>query len=209
MKDKSLKNKAINIKGKSYVTVAERVLFFGEEYPNGYITTELLSLSTHEQLYVKATVIPDVSQPQRFFTGHAQEVVGDGNLVNKTSALENAETSAVGRALALMGIGVIESIASVDEITKATNREAGGKKASDKQVNYIYELLQGLNTSAEEYEEQIGLKLTNLTSAQASKCIGVLKGRIDAVLAQEAKKVDQKADDFLANAGDPHLGTIR
>jgi hypothetical protein len=42
------------------------------------------------------------------------------SFVNKTSALENCETSAVGRALAFMGIGVIDSIASVDEVNKTT-----------------------------------------------------------------------------------------
>jgi hypothetical protein len=43
-------------------------------------------------------------------------------MVNKTSALENAETSAVGRACAFAGIGVIDSIASADEVHKAINR---------------------------------------------------------------------------------------
>jgi len=59
-----------------------------------------------------------VSDSTRMFTGLAQEVVGQGN-VNKTAALENAETSAVGRALAMMGIGVLDSIASYDEMQKA------------------------------------------------------------------------------------------
>lgn len=70
----------------------------------------------------KAIVVPNVETPERRFVGHSQAVWGDG-YINKTSALENAETSAVGRALAFMGIGVIESIASVDEIKKAQNTE--------------------------------------------------------------------------------------
>lgn len=57
------------------------------------------------------------------FTGLAQEIEESSN-INKTSALENAETSAVGRACAFAGIGVIDGIASVDEINKATNRSA-------------------------------------------------------------------------------------
>ena len=119
-KDKSLKGKAVKIKGKDYVLVSDRVLFFNEEYPNGSIQT--IKLDNSDRVEIKAVVIPDVANPQRVFTGHSQAVWGDG-YINKSSALENAETSAVGRALALMGIGVIDSIASVDEINKAKSQE--------------------------------------------------------------------------------------
>lgn len=115
---KDLKNKAVNIKGKQYVQVHDRVLYFNETYPNGSIQTKLLSNTQDERIVVKCKVTPDHDKPERYFTGLAQEVIGDG-YINKTSALENAETSATGRALAMMGIGVIESIASVDEINKA------------------------------------------------------------------------------------------
>lgn len=114
---KDLKDKAVSIKGKLYVPVAERVLYFNETYAeDGCISTELISEPDAPRVVVKATV----SIGDRKWTGHSQAVVGEG-MVNKTAALENAETSAVGRALAMMGIGVIESIASVDEIRKATN----------------------------------------------------------------------------------------
>lgn len=119
---KSLKEKAVKIQGKSYVLVSDRVLFFSEAFPNGSIETTLLSRPEDQMIVVKATVIPDCANPSRLFTGHAQEVIGEG-YINKTSALENAETSAVGRALGMLGIGVIESIASADEIVKAKNRE--------------------------------------------------------------------------------------
>jgi len=116
----SLNEKAIDIKGKKYVLVADRILYFNENYPNGMITT----FRTREERMevIKATVTPDVSRPERFFNWHSQAIWGDG-YINKTSALENAETSAVWRALALMWIWVIDSIASVDEITKAKNTE--------------------------------------------------------------------------------------
>ena len=195
---KDLKDKAIKIQGKDYVLVSDRVKSFNEEYPNGSIMTEILEQTDATQIFMKAIITPDNDKPNRFFTGHAQEVIGQG-MVNKTSALENAETSAVGRALGLMGIGVLDSIASADEIHKATNN---GKKASDKQVKFIQELVTSLNIPAEEYEEQIGMAIADLTSSQASKCIGVLKGRIDGVLAEEKAKIDKRGDDFLADAGD-------
>ncbi len=116
MKQDALKKKAINIKGKKYILVSDRVIFFNEAYPNGCIQTE--QLESTDRVEFKAKVIPDASIPDRFFTGHSQAVWGDGN-VNRSSALENAETSAVGRALGMMAIGVLDSIASVDEINKA------------------------------------------------------------------------------------------
>lgn len=113
---KDLKDKAIDFKGKKYVLVADRVLYFNETYKDGSITTELVSTPEAETVIVKAIIKPNEKQT---FTGYSQATWGEG-YINKTSALENAETSAVGRALAFMGIGVIESIASIDEINKTT-----------------------------------------------------------------------------------------
>jgi hypothetical protein len=123
---KDLKDKAIDFKGKLYVLVSDRVLYFNETYPDGSITTELVSTPDADTVIMKATVKPNDKQT---FTGYSQATWGEG-YINKTSALENAETSAVGRALAFMGIGVIESIASIDEINKTTY---GGKKETTKE----------------------------------------------------------------------------
>lgn len=115
---KELKDKAISIKGKNYVLVSDRIIYFNETYPNGSITTELVSEAISDHIIIKATVLPDSTNPQRIFTGYSQATKGDG-MVNKTAALENAETSAVGRALAMMSIGVLDSVASADEMVKA------------------------------------------------------------------------------------------
>jgi hypothetical protein len=129
--DKQLKDKAIDIKGKDYVMVKDRILYFNEKYPNGCIHTEA---KRHEDRYeFKAYVVPDISNEKRIFTGHSQAVIGDG-YINKTAAMENAETSAVGRALAMMGIGVIDSIASVDEMNKAG---ANGTKKPPKEPKAV------------------------------------------------------------------------
>lgn len=123
--DKSLKDKAIDIKGKQYVQVVDRIKYFNENYPHGSIETTLLSNPDSDKIVVKATItirfITNSGIPvetQRHFTGHSQATVGQG-MVNKTAALENAETSAVGRALGMMGIGILDSVASVDEMKKA------------------------------------------------------------------------------------------
>lgn len=114
----NLREKAINIKGKDYVLVSDRILAFNEAYDKADIETNYEYLSELKMFIVKAIVTSEKGT----FTGMSQAVVGDG-YINKTSALENAETSAVGRALGMMGIGVLDSVASADEINKASNND--------------------------------------------------------------------------------------
>ena len=103
-----------NIKGKDYIEVNQRILAFWELYPNGRITTELLA-DDGKRCTFKASVYDG---DNLLATGHSFEFQGAG-MVNKTSYVENCETSAVGRALGMLGIGVTESIASADEVQAA------------------------------------------------------------------------------------------
>lgn len=135
MTDKQLTNKAIDIKGKKYVLVSDRVLYFNETYPNGSITTQRIMWDNPEIEIIKATVTPDCDKPNRYFTWYSQAKWWDG-FINKTSALENCETSAVGRALAMMWIWVIDSIASVDEINKAENTAKTQSKSFKKESRF-------------------------------------------------------------------------
>jgi hypothetical protein len=138
MTDKSLKDRAISIKGKSYVLVSDRIIYFNEKYPEGSIETQLISEPGDDMVLVQAIVLPDSHNPTRVFTAYSQAKWGDG-MVNKTAALENCETSAVGRALEMMGIGVIDSVASVDEINKAQTQPEyvphTPNKTGDKNLN--------------------------------------------------------------------------
>jgi len=115
--NKNLNDKAISLKGKKYVLVSDRIVYFNETYPEGAIETYMISSPQDDRVVFKAYVFPN-GKAGRVFIAHSQAKWGDGP-VNKTSATENAETSAVGRALAMMGIGVIDSVASADEMKKA------------------------------------------------------------------------------------------
>ena len=130
--------KGINIKGNEYILVKDRVLYFNENYPNGKIETELLSEINSEMVVMKATITPDVGNPIRIFTGFSQATWGDG-YINKTAAMENCETSAVGRALGMMGIGVIDSIASADEYNKAQTQPIYTPKKTNNDPRSIVE----------------------------------------------------------------------
>lgn len=118
--------KTIDIKGKPYVQVSTRIQAFNEKYPNGYIQTSYFH--DGELWIVEAKVCPDCKTPERIFIGHAQEIEGS-SFINKTSALENCETSAVGRALGLLGIGIEEGFATADEVVKAQNRTSFDSKS--------------------------------------------------------------------------------
>ena len=112
--------KKIQIKGKDYIEVNERVKQFHKDYPNGSITTELIEMT--DRFITKTTVIPDVKNADRKFTGIAYEKE-DSTFINKTSALENCETSSVGRALGMLGIGIDTSIASYNEVANAVEQQ--------------------------------------------------------------------------------------
>ncbi len=111
---------AVNIKGKSYKTVAERIQEIHKVSQGKYsITTEYQYMSERLMWVVKATL----GYMDQIYTGLAQEIeTTDYKSVNATSALENAETSAIGRALAAAGFAGSE-YASADEMQKALNRK--------------------------------------------------------------------------------------
>lgn len=112
--------KTVNIRGKEYTLVESRIAIFNQNNPRGSIRTEIIG-QPQEWVFIRALVTPDVEKPERIFTGHSQaKWIGN---INGQSALENAESSAIGRALAAMGLG---GGASYDEMVKcgATTEEA-------------------------------------------------------------------------------------
>lgn len=117
----------VNIKGKEYQTVALRVKQFRDEHPDWSILTKVINLDTFfEDLVICKTQICDESG-KVLSEGHAEEKRGSSQ-INQTSALENCETSAVGRALAFLGYGGSE-IASADEVANAINQQKVEKKS--------------------------------------------------------------------------------
>ena len=110
----------IDLKGKNYAMVTERVNAFRKIYPDGFITSEIIS---HDgtNILMKATAGHyENGQPVILSTGFAQETKGRG-LVNGTSYVENCETSAVGRALGMIALGINGGgICSAEELVNAT-----------------------------------------------------------------------------------------
>jgi len=122
------KFKTTNIRGKKYVEVNERIKFFRQEdeYKNWTISTEFTALDS--EMCVCKCIIADPNQ-RVIATGHAHEERSSSH-INKTSYVENCETSAIGRALAMMGIGIDTSIASANEVNDAIAKQSSDSSLS-------------------------------------------------------------------------------
>lgn len=125
--------KTVNIKGKEYITVNERLIHFRKEaaYKGWRIVEDLVSLDDKEGVF-KATILdPDGNE---MVSAHAQEY-RDSSYINKTSFLENGFTSALGRALGYLGIGLDTSIASADEVGNAVANQDNKSWLTENQLN--------------------------------------------------------------------------
>ena len=103
-----------------YAPVADRIVLFYARHPTGRILTRLLSRTEHE-ITVQAFVFRSTEEQRPAATGLASERIGDGD-VNTVACLENTETSAIGRALANLGLTASTHRPSREEMDKA-NRE--------------------------------------------------------------------------------------
>lgn len=119
--------KKITIKGKQYATVAARVQAFRELCPDGLIHTEIIRMEDGVVL-MQAEVKDETGK--LLATGYAQERE-TASMINRTSYVENCETSAIGRALAMLGLGSEENIASSQEVFAAQAQQEQMAKASE------------------------------------------------------------------------------
>lgn len=150
--------KTISVKGKDYVPVSERLKYLAANCIYS-INTDYEFFPEQKMWVVKATLSITNGNQVLTFTGLAQEVEsGNYKDVNHTSALENAETSAVGRACAMAGIGIDGGIASADEVVKAMNRvDEVGEEARLKLLSMLE------NTTYEERQkEQLAVRIEGI-----------------------------------------------
>ena len=120
--------KTINIHGKQYVEVKERIRYFRENYTDWSLTSDVIEL-TDDRCVIKATISNE--KDRVIATGIAYETQGS-SYINKTSFVENCETSAWGRALANIGIGLDVAIASADEVLNAKAQDKPKKPKIEK-----------------------------------------------------------------------------
>ncbi len=120
--------RSINIKGKEYIPVTERVKEFRRLYPDYKLITEIVHYDDNSVIMVAKIYDQD---GKMVANGHAQEDRNASN-INKTSYVENCETSAVGRAIGMLGIGIDASMASAEEVANAVDRQETLKQKVNK-----------------------------------------------------------------------------
>lgn len=123
-----------DIKGKDYAEVNQRIKAFRMVYPEGTINTEIISLE-NGVCTMKATAM---NEGKILGTGFAQEKEGS-TFINKTSYIENCETSAVGRALGMCGFGIDTSVCGAEELQNALNNQNKPETKSKPKIEYATE----------------------------------------------------------------------
>lgn len=118
--------KTINIKGKNYITVNERLKHFRTEptFKGWQINEQLVHIDEKEGIF-KVTICD--TKGVEMASAHSQEY-RDSSYINKTSFVENGFTSALGRALGYLGIGIDTSIASANEVQNAVKNQDNDNK---------------------------------------------------------------------------------
>lgn len=164
----------MNIKGKDYAGVNQRVIAFRELFPEGRIITEILSHEPAENGGKDILIQANVFDGDKLIaTGLAQEN-SKSSYINQTSYVENCETSAVGRALGFVGIGIIDSLATLEEYANAVNNQTqqatSDALASAKQVEFLSKRYKGeqLSKMLDYYKIK---SIDQLSKRQASELI--------------------------------------
>ena len=155
----------IEVNGKNYAEVNQRIKAFRMVHPNGGIETAIVS-DQNGRCVIAAKVTDEAGNI--LGTGTAYEKEGS-NFVNKFSYIENCETSAVGRALGMAGFGIDTSVASYEEVANAIKQQDASKPV-DKKMAMAFKDRCGGNADLEKYVLD-GLKIkafTELTNEMAA-----------------------------------------
>ena len=115
--------KTTNIKGKEYAEVNQRIKAFRMVYPDGFICSSIKSIENGVcVMSAEVGYFNEDGCRKVIGVGHAYEKESS-SYINKTSYIENCETSAVGRALGMAGFGIDTSVCSAEELTNAINNQ--------------------------------------------------------------------------------------
>lgn len=145
----------IDFKGKDYAEVSQRIKAFRSICPLGTISTDMISNENGVCIF-RAVVIDEEGHILGTGTAYEKE---DSSYINKTSYIENCETSAVGRALGMCGFGIDAAVASVDEVKKATEQQEEEKKAKKQKTprELLIAKLNEKGVDVNEYAKEKGL----------------------------------------------------
>lgn len=139
-----------NIKGKEYAPVNERVIAFRKLYPEGFIDTEIVSMDAGVVVMKATCGYYENGQAVTLGVGFAYEREGSSN-INKTSYIENCQSSAIGRAVGTIGIGIKAAVASSEEVQNAILQQEEMQQDADPQKRV--ELIDEINDMMKAYDQ--------------------------------------------------------
>ena len=139
-----------NIKGKEYAAVNGRINAFRRLYPQGFITTDIVSMEAGVVVMKATCGYYENGQAVVLGTGMAYEREGSSN-INKTSYIENCETSAIGRALGMAGLGINTAVASSEEVQNAIKQQEEMENDVDPQKRVA--LIDEINAMMKDYSQ--------------------------------------------------------
>ncbi len=145
--------KTTDIKGKKYAEVNQRIKAFRMLFPEGTIQTEIISID-EKRCIIKATALSEDGKV--LSTGHAYENEGS-SFINKTSFIENCETSAVGRCLGMLGIGIDSAVCSFEEAANAQQQQTNLKPITKKDVEALCKMIEKAEASPEAVLDKYGV----------------------------------------------------
>ncbi len=154
--------KTTDIKGKKYVEVNERIKYLRMNFAGYSLLSELVKLENGVCIF-KATLVND--KGIEVANGFAYEKEGS-SFINKTSYIENCETSAWGRCLGNFGIGIDTSVASADEVINAIENQ---KPANQKQEKIVLSFKDRLVALTDRKKENIALVTKLLNGRKADE----------------------------------------
>lgn len=172
--------KTTDVKGNDYADVPQRVTAFRKLYPMGSIRTDIVSLEAGVcVIRSEAWTKDDEGNDILLGTGLAYEKEGS-SFINKTSYIENCETSAVGRALGFCGIGIDTSIASAEEILNAKENQKAMQPISKSECRVLEQMMEELGTDTEKFLKYYKVeKISDMTKADYVHASKVLNSKID------------------------------
>lgn len=168
--------KTLDLKGKDYAEVNQRVKAFRMLYPEGQIKTNM-EIIENGLVVIKAQIGTYVDGEFRILsTGYAYEKE-NSTFINKTSYIENCETSAVGRALGFLGLGIDVSIASYEEVGNAIANQDKDKPVSKSEKEGLVASCQAKGLVVTDLLKSLGWKEGDkITREQYAKAMQKING---------------------------------
>ena len=160
-----------NIKGKEYAEVNQRIKAFRMVYPEGFITTDIKYLESgmcviHARCGVDERILGEG-------TAYEKE---SSSFINKTSYIENCETSAVGRALGMAGFGIDTSVCSAEELSNAQLQQEASEPINKGQVKTLTEIANKVGSDLKDICGYFNVEsIDKMTVQDYGKCLIMLK----------------------------------